>query len=177
MVWLFRRFVSVWRSAAASSRSRPALRFCAFASSATRSRWFDRIWHVRPTDRSRVDDAWTGRRKRAVARFGAPKTDEEHPCARRGGRVEMLLQSRAESVRRVVRSGAPVMRRYPSRYVSSFSFGPGPLSSALKTLIGINVALFFLQVFSPVVTDVLGLQPREVVRSGWAWQLVTYMFL
>lgn len=69
------------------------------------------------------------------------------------------------------------MRRYPSRYTSSFSFGPGPVSSALKALIAANVALFFLQLVSPVVTDVLGLQPRAVVRSGWAWQLVTYMFL
>ena len=37
------------------------------------------------------------------------------------------------------------MRRYPSSYASSFSFGPGPLSSALKAIIGANVAVFLAQ--------------------------------
>ena len=32
------------------------------------------------------------------------------------------------------------MRRTSSPYASSFSFGPGPLSLALKALIGANVA-------------------------------------
>ncbi len=68
------------------------------------------------------------------------------------------------------------MRRYSSRSVSSFSFGPGPLSPALKALIGANVALFFLQLLVPI-ESVLGLHPRDVVRSGWIWQLATYMFL
>jgi len=68
------------------------------------------------------------------------------------------------------------MPRYPSRYVSSFSLGPGPLSSALKALITANVVVFVAQ-FVPVVTDVFGLQPARVVRSFWLWQPVTYMFL
>jgi membrane associated rhomboid family serine protease len=70
------------------------------------------------------------------------------------------------------------MRRYPSSsYASSFSFGPGPLSSALKAIIGANVAIFLAQVFfDPALTNLLGLQPRLVVH-GWAWQLVTYMFV
>jgi membrane associated rhomboid family serine protease len=68
------------------------------------------------------------------------------------------------------------MRRYPSRYVSSYSFGPGPLSTALKVLIGVNVVVFFAQ-FAPIVTLVLGLQPFLVVRRLWLWQPATYMFL
>jgi membrane associated rhomboid family serine protease len=69
------------------------------------------------------------------------------------------------------------MRRYPSSYPSSFSFGPGPLSSALKAIIGANVAIFLAQaVFDPALIGLLGLQPRLVVH-GWAWQLATYMFL
>ena len=36
------------------------------------------------------------------------------------------------------------MRR-SSPYVSSFSFGPGPLSTAMKALIGANVLIFFAQ--------------------------------
>lgn len=69
------------------------------------------------------------------------------------------------------------MRRYSSPYASSFSFGPGPLSTALKALIGANVFVFVVQFFAPLVTDVLGLHPMFVVRYGWAWQLATYMFL
>jgi membrane associated rhomboid family serine protease len=68
------------------------------------------------------------------------------------------------------------MRRYPSSYASSFSFGPGPLSMALKAIIGANVAVFLAQLFFPALTDLLGLQPRLVVH-GWVWQLVTYMFV
>jgi membrane associated rhomboid family serine protease len=70
------------------------------------------------------------------------------------------------------------MRRYPSRHVSSFSFGPGPVSTALKALIGANVAMFLVQFFfQPIATDLLGLRPIFVVRNFWLWQLATYMFL
>jgi membrane associated rhomboid family serine protease len=69
------------------------------------------------------------------------------------------------------------MARYPSRYVSSYSFGPGGISTAIKALIGANVALFLVQFFAPAVTDVLGLRPAFVVRYFWVWQLATYMFL
>jgi len=70
------------------------------------------------------------------------------------------------------------MRRPPSRsYASSFSFGPGPVSPALKALIGANVAIFVAQIFFPIITDLLGLRPLLVLRGFWVWQLVTYMFL
>jgi membrane associated rhomboid family serine protease len=68
------------------------------------------------------------------------------------------------------------MRRYPSRYASSFSFGPGPVSTAIKALIIANVAVFFAQIFAPILTRLWGLQPDLVVR-GWIWQPATYMFL
>jgi rhomboid family protein len=70
------------------------------------------------------------------------------------------------------------MRRYPSSpSTSSYSFGPGGISTAIKALIGANVALFLVQFFAPAVTDVLGLRPIFVVRYFWVWQLATYMFL
>src|SRR4029453_9346351 len=60
------------------------------------------------------------------------------------------------------------MRRYPSSpYTSSYSFGPGGISTAIKALIGANVALFLVQFFAPAVTDVLGLRPIFVVRYFW----------
>jgi membrane associated rhomboid family serine protease len=71
------------------------------------------------------------------------------------------------------------MPRYSSPYASSFSFGPGPISTALKALIGANVAVFFAMMFlpEPATLDALGLMPLLVVRKFWLWQLATYMFL
>jgi len=69
------------------------------------------------------------------------------------------------------------MRRYPSSYASSFSFGPGPLSSAMKALIGANVAVFVLTTFMPALIRLLGLVPSDVLFGLRVWQLGTYMFL
>jgi len=69
------------------------------------------------------------------------------------------------------------MRRTASPYASSFSFGPGPLSSAMKGLIAANVLIFFAQAFKPVLTTTLGLEPFAVIEHFWIWQLGTYMFL
>src|SRR5436190_1332036 len=69
------------------------------------------------------------------------------------------------------------MRRYPSPNVSSFSFGPGPVSTALKAIIGANVVMFLVQSVLPITTAVLGLRPYMIVRDFWVWQLATYMFL
>ena len=65
------------------------------------------------------------------------------------------------------------------------SFGPGPITPAVKYLLIANVAMFFLQQFAPtapgsrldVLTAYLGLIPEDVFRRGWIWQLGTYMFL
>src|SRR5215467_4809923 len=79
------------------------------------------------------------------------------------------------------------MRRYPSStYASSFSFGPGPISTAMKALIGANVAVFLAQLAFPIVTVVFGLHPAWIIsprssfpreHSFWLWQVATYMFL
>ena len=77
-----------------------------------------------------------------------------------------------------------VMRRYPSRgpSYSSFSFGPGPLSPAIKALIATNVAIFLLMWLMPAglrqaVQEFLGLVPAAVFEAFRLWQPVTYMFL
>jgi rhomboid family protein len=69
------------------------------------------------------------------------------------------------------------MPRYSSPYASSFSFGPGPLSTALKAIIAANVAMFFATAFVPALTQLLGLSPVSVIRHFYVWQLITYMFL
>jgi membrane associated rhomboid family serine protease len=77
------------------------------------------------------------------------------------------------------------MRR-SSPYVSSYSFGPGPLSTTLKALIGANVVMFVAQSLFPVLTEVFGLHPAWVIpalstraaeHAFWLWQPATYMFL
>ena len=60
---------------------------------------------------------------------------------------------------------------------SSLSFGPGPISTALKTIIGINVVMFLATTFVPALQIQLGLVPMWVLRDMRAWQLVTYMFI
>ena len=69
------------------------------------------------------------------------------------------------------------MRRYSSPYASSFSFGPGPISTALKALIGVNVVMFVITTFVQGVVPYLGLVPSLVLHRLWVWQLATYMFL
>jgi len=71
------------------------------------------------------------------------------------------------------------MRRYPSPYTSTFSFGPGPISTALKALIGANVAMFLATTLIRSIDfdAILGLVPVLVIHRLWLWQPVTYMFL
>ncbi len=69
------------------------------------------------------------------------------------------------------------MRRSSSAYTSSYSFGPGPMSTALKALIWANVVMFVLTTFWPGLQLWLGLAPADVFRHLWIWQPVTYMFL
>ena len=69
------------------------------------------------------------------------------------------------------------MRRSSQNYTSSFSFSPGPISTALKALIAANVALFVITAVQPQLREYLGLVPTLVVHQFWVWQLATYMFL
>jgi membrane associated rhomboid family serine protease len=71
------------------------------------------------------------------------------------------------------------MPRSPSRLgpPSSFSFGPGPISTALKALIGVNVVMFLATTFVPGLQIQLGLVPMWVLHEWRVWQLVTYMFI
>ncbi len=69
------------------------------------------------------------------------------------------------------------MSRYGRPTTLSYSFGPGPLTPAVKWIIGANIALFVACAILPVITDWLGLIPAAVVERGWLWQPATYMFL
>jgi len=67
--------------------------------------------------------------------------------------------------------------RYPSSSNFAYSFGPGPLTPAIKALIIANVAAFLVALVVPTITLHFGLRPADVVGSLRLWQLVTYMFL
>ena len=70
------------------------------------------------------------------------------------------------------------MSRYASRPAAlHYSFGPGPITPAVKWLIIANVAMFLATLVYDPIMDYLGLSPELVVERQWLWQLVTYLFL
>ncbi len=69
------------------------------------------------------------------------------------------------------------MRRYPSANAVSYSFGPGPVPTAIKALIWANVLFFALAWLAPSIVYYLGLRPIDVFLHFRIWQPLTYMFL
>jgi len=69
------------------------------------------------------------------------------------------------------------MRRYPATSTFASSFGPGPVTPAIKVLIAVNVAAFIVALVVPAVMLLLGLRPADVVERLYLWQPLTYMFL
>jgi len=68
------------------------------------------------------------------------------------------------------------MSRYAPSGVS-YSFGPGPITYAVKWILIANVAIFVISELFPVVIYYFGLRPQAVFERGWFWQLGTYLFL
>ncbi len=69
----------------------------------------------------------------------------------------------------------PTYRRSSS--FSGYSFGPGPLTPAVRALLVANVAFFLVSWLVPEVTLAFGLRPVDVFERLRIWQPVTYMFL
>jgi len=70
------------------------------------------------------------------------------------------------------------MSRYAPRPAAvHYSFGPGPISPAVKWLIITNVAMFLATLLYEPIIVFLGLTPRLIVERFWVWQLATYLFL
>src|SRR5437868_1134335 len=69
--------------------------------------------------------------------------------------------------------------RFPSASGISYSFGPGPLTAAIKALIIANVIAFVIDALAPSagLSLWLGLSPQAVLRHAFVWQPLTYMFL
>jgi membrane associated rhomboid family serine protease len=71
------------------------------------------------------------------------------------------------------------MTRYARPTAFSYSsFGPGPITPAVKWIIGANVGAFLATLFLRIpIQNYLGLVPQHVIEHRWVWQPVTYMFL
>jgi membrane associated rhomboid family serine protease len=66
--------------------------------------------------------------------------------------------------------------RYPSSSTFAYSFGPGPLTPAIKAIVAANVAVFVVTFLQRAVEVPLWLNPQSVVH-GQVWRLATYMFV
>src|SRR5919112_1056294 len=69
------------------------------------------------------------------------------------------------------------MTRYPRPSTLSYSFGPGPMSPAVKWIIWANIGTFVATAAYRDLIYVLGLTPADVIQRLWLWQPVTYMFV
>jgi membrane associated rhomboid family serine protease len=69
------------------------------------------------------------------------------------------------------------MSRHARPSAFSYSFGPGPVTPAVKWLIWANVGAFVATNIFPILIQYLGLVPQDVIEKRWLWQPVTYMFL
>lgn len=58
-----------------------------------------------------------------------------------------------------------------------YTFGPGGITPAVKTLIVANVVAFVVTALFPRITIYFGLTPLAVFERFWVWQPVSYMFL
>jgi membrane associated rhomboid family serine protease len=67
--------------------------------------------------------------------------------------------------------------RYSGAGSFAYSFGPGPLTPAVKALLIANTLMFVVTIVAPELRIYLGLRPAAVVGSLAVWQLVTYLFL
>jgi rhomboid family protein len=75
---------------------------------------------------------------------------------------------------RLSRSSMP---RNPRLSTVAYSFGPGPVTPAVKALLYANIGVYVASLIFPVIRKWLGLAPPLVLEHGWVWQPVTYMFV
>src|SRR6476646_4339161 len=67
--------------------------------------------------------------------------------------------------------------RYPSSSTLAYSFGPGPLTPAIKAIVIANVVAFVISLVLPAITLTFGLRPADIFGRLHVWQPVTYMFI
>lgn len=66
----------------------------------------------------------------------------------------------------------------PYRSSSAISFGPGPITPAVKLIIIANIGMFLVTMIAPALTvGLLGLSAADFFGRGYVWQLATYLFV
>ena len=65
------------------------------------------------------------------------------------------------------------MTRYSRPSALAYSFGPGPVTPAVKWIIWANVAAFVATVIDHDLIYVLGVVPSDVIEHYRVWQPVT----
>jgi membrane associated rhomboid family serine protease len=69
------------------------------------------------------------------------------------------------------------MPRNPRLSSMAYSFGPGPITPAVRILLYVNIGVYVLSFFVSRIVEWFGLQPQLVIEKYRLWQPVTYMFL
>jgi rhomboid family protein len=69
------------------------------------------------------------------------------------------------------------MPRNPHLSTMAYSFGPGPMTPAVRLLLYANIGMYVVSLIFPRIVPWLGLIPEQVVEKQWLWQPATYMFL
>jgi rhomboid family protein len=69
------------------------------------------------------------------------------------------------------------MTRYARPNSLTYSFGPGPITPAVKWIIWANVAMFVATIIRHDLIEVLGVVPADVIERYRLWQPITYMFM
>jgi membrane associated rhomboid family serine protease len=69
------------------------------------------------------------------------------------------------------------MPRSPRLSTIAYSFGPGPVTPAVRALLYANIAVYVASLIFPVIVGWLGMTPELVVEHGFVWQPATYMFV
>jgi membrane associated rhomboid family serine protease len=68
------------------------------------------------------------------------------------------------------------VRRYPSSVVTTF--GPGPMTPAVRAIIIANAAVYLATLIAPgAIVTFFGLSPANVIEHGAVWELATYLFV
>jgi membrane associated rhomboid family serine protease len=68
------------------------------------------------------------------------------------------------------------MGRIPSSGIA-YTFGPGPLTPAVKALVYSNIAVFVVMLVVPSLITWIGLVPELVLTRAYVWQIVSYQFV
>jgi len=69
------------------------------------------------------------------------------------------------------------MPRSPRLSTLAYSFGPGPMTPAVRILLWTNIGVWIATLLYPPLVVWLGLIPQQIIEHGWVWQPATYMFL